>query len=191
MYEGQVADSPEVILKDAKCLCCIPIRCGILSISALYLCLCFQILFTAFVFINIKKQVGLKMKHVNLSKSNFSGSMKFYWVLWAFDAMKLYCLPVVLFWLLSRESTLTRMHLSISFLICWISSLLSIIFGIIGIYLMRDFFFPRGLTKDNLSYAGILLLSGVCPLALEIYFWTVSIRYNELNRQLENRNLIT
>jgi hypothetical protein len=131
---------------------------------------------------NIRKQVGLKMKHVNLTKSNFSGSMKFYWILWAIDAIKLYCLPVILLWLFSNETALTRMHLSISFLVCWISSLLAIIFGIVGLYVMRNYFFPRGLTQDNLNYATTILLSGALPLGLEIYFWRTAERYNELQR---------
>lgn len=132
---------------------------------------------------NVRKQVGLKMKHVNLTKSNFSGSMKFYWILWAIDALKLYCLPVILLWLLCPESPGTRLHLSISYLVCWISSLLALIFGAVGIFLAREYFFPKGLTKHNQNYATILLISGVAPMLLQIYFWCMARNYEKLKRE--------
>ena len=74
--------------------------------------------------------------------------MLFYWILWAIDAVKLLGLPTTLVWLAS-DNDQTRLWLARTLLLGWMSSGLSLLFGIFGLYVRPKLFFPKGLSHDR------------------------------------------
>lgn len=61
-----------------------------------------------------------------------------------------------------------------------LSTAASLCFSFIGLFVMRETFFPKGLSQDNLTYVIILLKTGVIPLMALTYAWIVSRKFAQM-----------